>query len=64
MDVNEFLNVGSGILNDVSRAVETGNFNGLGERTKERVNFAVSQFQKPYENAVRDGIATRVIRLR
>ncbi|MCR5178792.1 MAG: 5-bromo-4-chloroindolyl phosphate hydrolysis family protein [Lachnospiraceae bacterium] len=57
MDVNEFLNVGSGILNDVSRAVETGNFNGLGERTKERVNFAVSQFQKPYENAVRDGSA-------
>ena len=44
MNVNDLLNVGSGILNDVSRAVETGNFNGLGDRTKERVNFAVSQF--------------------
>ncbi|MBR5115489.1 MAG: 5-bromo-4-chloroindolyl phosphate hydrolysis family protein [Lachnospiraceae bacterium] len=47
MNVNDLLNVGSGILNDVSRAVETGNFDGLGERTKERVNFAVSQFTPP-----------------
>ncbi|MCR4763676.1 MAG: 5-bromo-4-chloroindolyl phosphate hydrolysis family protein [Lachnospiraceae bacterium] len=43
MNVNDLLEVGNGILNDVTRAVETGNYSGLGERTKERVNFAASQ---------------------
>ena len=44
MNVNDLLNVGNSILNDVSRSVESGDFEGLGERTKERVAFAVSQF--------------------
>ncbi len=54
-NINNLLNVGNGILNDVTRAVESGNFDGLGARTKERVNFAVSQFQKTYQDAVPDG---------
>ncbi len=43
-DINDLLNVGNGILNDVTHAIETGNFDGLGARTKERVTFAATQF--------------------
>ncbi|MCR5675007.1 MAG: 5-bromo-4-chloroindolyl phosphate hydrolysis family protein [Lachnospiraceae bacterium] len=52
-NINDLLNVGSGILNDVTRAIETGNYDGLGERTKERVTYAATQFAQTVQTQTR-----------
>ncbi|MCR5092520.1 MAG: 5-bromo-4-chloroindolyl phosphate hydrolysis family protein [Lachnospiraceae bacterium] len=47
MNVNDLLNVVSGISSDVSRAIDSGDFSGLGDRTKERINYAKLQMTPP-----------------
>lgn len=50
MDYRDVFNAGSDILDAVSNAVETNNYNGLGDTIKTRVTVVTSEFAKDVSN--------------